>query len=327
MNRDELAIGVTNILYKLYSDLKVEGKRAIFHPEIKDQIASKNCSPSTAERFATIVHERDSIINYVLTVSSNVGEYKGLEMEKNDHDKITVMISDENTIKLKILYEFPEERFKQAYEKIKTFLKENSNKEVIEEHEVREKPIEKICDFGILGTFPLDKVNFESNEEYSDEQINNKITEILNEYKKNIDNINKKVFIKIFNYCFYGVDGEYIWEDDHFTDSINDITYADKLPFNFNELSNDEKANILFKEEIDESDFENIENSRLKFFNLEKIKDHCKIYNVTINEEYKTITIEVYLLYNDATNLKYCYPLIEMNYANNFEIKNFDPSF
>jgi len=320
MNTDELAIGVTNILYKLYKELKSEGKHAIFHPSIKDQIVSKNWSPETAERFAEIVHERDSIVSFALTVFSTNGEYTELEIEKNDNDKITVIISEEDQIKLKIQYEFPEERFKQTYEEIKNFLKENSNKEVIEENEVREKPIEKICNFGILGIFPLDKVNFESSETYSDEQIDKKIMEIVNKYNNDIDTMNRKVFIKIFNSCLWGVDRVNIWDDDYF----KDIIYVDKLPSNFNELSDNEKLDILFGEEIDESDFDDIKNSRLKIFNLEKIKDYCKIYNVSIDEENKKISLEVNFLYsNNGTAI--CYPMIEMNYENDFEITNFDP--
>lgn len=319
MSRDELAIGVTNILFKLYNELKEEGKIVVFNPSIKDQIPSKSCSPGTAERFAEIVHERDSIISFVLTVSSMDGQYTGLEIEKNDKDKITVIISDEDIIKLKIQYEFPEERFKQTYEEIKIFLKENSNKEIVEENENREKSVEKICNFGILGTFPLDKVNFESNEDYSNEQIDNRIMDILNQYNRNIDSINKKIFIKIFNYCLWGVDGINIWNEDYF----KEIIYVDKLPSNFNDLSDNEKYDILFKEKIDESDFNDIDNSRLKFFNIEKIKDYCKIYNVFIDEEYKKISLEINFLYNN-NNTAICYPMIEMNYENNFEITNFD---
>ena len=322
MDRDELAIGVTNILYKLYSELKVEGKNVSFFPSIKDKNIAKNCTPSTPERFAEIIHERDSIVKFDLSVFSMVGNYTGEEREQNDIDKVTVIISDDNKIELKIQYEYEEERFKKIYEEIKSFLETNSNKEIVEENVVRNReiPVKKICDFGILGTFPLLDINFETNKDYSKEEIDNKIEEIVNQYNKNIESINKRIFIKIFNSCLCGVDGINIWNESYFSDIIN----VDKLPYNFEVLNDNEKAKILFEEKLDESDFYNSDNSNLKIFNLEKIRDYCRIYNVTIDEEYKKISLEVNFLYNNS-GTAICYPMIEMDYANNFEVTNFDP--
>lgn len=96
-------------------------------------------------------------------------------------------------MEVKIQYEFAEEKFKQAYEDIKTFLKTNSNKQIIEENIVREKPVQKVCDFGILGVFPLSNINFESNEDYSNEQIENIIVGIVNKYNENIDIFNNRI--------------------------------------------------------------------------------------------------------------------------------------
>lgn len=183
-----------------------------------------------------------------------------------------------------------------------------------------EQNIANVCDFGILGTFPLSNIGFESNNDYSNEEIDNIIKNIINDYKNNIDNINKRLLINIFNNCFYGVDGMYIWNEDYFNDIIN----IDMLPSNFNELNDDEKSNILFGKEIDESDFEDIENSNLKLFNLEKIKEYNKIYNVVIKEKYNVLSIEVYFLCNTAGN-SICLPMIQMKYSDNFNIINFDP--
>ena len=178
---------------------------------------------------------------------------------------------------------------------------------------------ETICNFGILGTFPLSSVNFETNTEYSNSQIDNIIKEIVNQYNNDIDNNNKKVFTKIFNNSLWGVDGINIWNESYF----NDIVNVDKLPANFNELDDIGKTNVLFAEEIDENDFNDLENSRLRFFKLDKIKEYCRIYNVTINEEYKYLSIELNFLYNNQ-GTAICYPMIKMDYSNNFEITSFD---
>jgi len=183
-----------------------------------------------------------------------------------------------------------------------------------------EQNIENVCDFGILGTYPLANIGFETNNEYSNEEIDNIIKDILNQYKNNIDKINKNIFINIFNNCFYGVTGMDIWNEDYF----NDIVNIDMLPSNFNELNDDEKSDILFEKEIDESDFEDIENSNLKLFNIEKIKNYNKIYNVVINEEYNSLSIEVYFLCNTA-NDSICLPMINMKYSDNFNIIDLDP--
>lgn len=316
MSKDEIAIDISTILYELYNKLnnnKENDEKIYFSPSIKDVSILKNCTPDTVEMLKKIISERDSIVKYVLSTSV----VKGIDVEEeyNNKNKITVIISDEDIITLKYQYEFVEEKFNETLQIIKKYLSEQTDKIVKEELIKRDKPIREQLYFGILGNYQLNYINYYDEEGYTREQINKKIKNIMKKFKENIDSINNKIFMKIYNIDLLG---EPIWEEDFFEQIIN----QDKLPDNFNDLSEEEKSDVLYEiSKLDEKDFENISNNNLKLFNFKEIEKTAKIYNVTIEPEYKKMSIEFHFLN------EYMSPMIVLNYNKDFEIQDYESGY
>ena len=302
MNRDQIAIEITTILFNLYSKLKEnkkENEKVYFSPSIKDKDILKNCTPESVEFFKKVVEERDSIVKFVL--STSVVQGLDVEEEYNDKNKITVIISDDEMIKVKYQNEFVNEEF-DTNDTDKTL-----NEELIE----RNKPVREQVNFGILGNYQLSRINYYDDNGYTNEEIDKKIKNIMKKFNENIDNINNQIFMKLYNVDLVG---EPIWDEDFF----EEIVYKDKLPENFDDLSEEEKIEVLYKiDQLTEEDFENINDNNLALFNFEKIQETAKIYNVTFEPEYKKISIEVHLLNG------YMSPMIVLKYNDKFEVNRY----
>lgn len=316
MNRNELAIEISSVLFNLYNELKGKKKnneKVYFSPSIKDKELIKNCTPDSVEMFKQIVNERDSIIKYVLSTSIVRGE--DIEEEYNDKNKITVIISDEDDVTIKYQYEIEEENFNKALEEIKKIISEKSDKNIKNVLVKREKPIREHIDFGILGKYQLDYIQFYDENGYTRSQINSKIKNIMKKFNENIDIINNRIFMKIYNIDLVG---EALWDEEFFSE----IIYMDKLPENFAKLAEEEKSDILYKiSKLTEKDFENMDTNNLSFFNFKKMEEMCKIYNVIIEPEYKKISIEFHFLN------KYMSPMIVLNYKNGFEVDRYESGY
>ena len=175
----------------------------------------------------------------------------------------------------------------------------------------RDKPKREFADFGILGEFELNDIQYKTNKKLTEEQKQIEKLKILNGYKENLEEINKKIFSNII-YHLECTDYN-IWEYDSFDKIIN----KEKLPDNFNSLSNEQKRKILYFVDYEFGD--KIQEIKT-VWNINNLKDDITITNIVIDANYKHIDIE----FNGVCDFFVAY--ISINYAEDYQIKQFDPS-
>ena len=315
-DRDNLAIEISKSLYELYATMERENKKKIqFFLRIKDSISSKNCTISNVDLLIQRISERTTTIGYEFLVKWINGNEEFEEY--NDINKILVKIYDGNDINIDYQYEIDYEIFNVVLEDIKNIIKNRFNKNVEINNIKRIKPIkqkEELVDFGILGNCDYYDIEYRTEEKLNDEQIEEKKREILNSYKIQIDDINKKIFYEM-HYHLMQTDHK-IWDYEGFDIIIN----REKLPVNFDDLSVTEKGEILYLNNVSEYNelWEKIKDEK-PFWNLENIKKDINITNVVIEPDYNKICIE----FNGFCS--FFYAIIEMD-LENYNIINFDVS-
>ena len=312
--RDKLAIEVAKSLYNLYKILESSKKEKIhFILRTKDKEISKSCRLDSIEQLIGKIKERQTIIGFELSTSWINGN--DTEEEYNDKSKIAVKIFDEDMIKIDYQNETGYEMFDITLKNIEEIINNISNK-IVEINRInRSRPTREFIDFGILGNYEFNDIQYRTNEELTEEQIQIKKREILNDYSKHLDEINKKFFYQIHD-NLYSTDYN-IWEYKEFEVIIN----KEMLPNNFYDLSDKEKRNILYLSgKYTENElWEKIQQTK-PFWNLNNIKDDIKITNIVIDADYNHINIE----FNGICEFFVAYT--ELSYDKDYQIKVFNPS-
>ena len=312
--RDKLAIEVAKSLYDLYKSLEKDKKQKIyFILRIKDMDISKSCRIEDIEQFIQKIKEKSTIVGFELSTSWVNGN--DIIEEYNDKNKITVKISNEDTVIIDYQCEIPDVMFDDTLKNIENIIKDTSKKIAKLNIVKRHKPKREMVDFGILGKYQLNYIGYETEEEITEEQVETEKRKIMSDYNKHLDEINKKIFYEIYDQLS---NTDYkIWEDEAFEKIIN----KEKLPNSFNDLSDEQKREILYLN--DEYTYlelwEKIQETK-SFWNLNNIKDDVVITNVMIDADRRNISIE----FNGICNSFVAY--IRLSYDNNYEIEEFNPN-
>lgn len=311
---DKLAIEVSKSLENLYKALESDKKEKIyFILRTKDKEISKSCRLDSIDQLIEKIRERQSIIGYELSTSWIDGN--DIEEKYNDKSKIQVKISDEDTVKIDYQNEAKYEMFDIILKNIEEIIMNNFNKKVETNVIKRNKPKREFIDFGILGNYEFSNIKYITGDKLTQEQIETKKREILKDYNKHLDEIDKKIFHEIY-YHLCCTDYN-IWDYKEFRILIN----TEILPENFYDLSDKEKREILyFSDTYTESELWDKIQQTKPFWNLNSIKDDVDITNIIIDADYKHINIE----FNGICDFFTAY--IELSYDKEYKIKVFDPS-
>lgn len=318
---NKIALEIATILNELYEMINNETQeitkkeRKYLILRIKDQSIAKNCALTDINQFIQRVSERTTTIGYELTTGWII--CNDLEDECEKTSKITVKISADDIIKIDYQQEIKIEKFDEILAKIETLIKNKYGKNVEINHIIQKENESKVeyIDFGILGKYKYNSIQYETEEELTPEEFETKIRNVLNDYNIHIDEINKKIFYEMYK-ILTETDYE-IWK----TESFNIIIDKEKLPQNFDILTKQQKNDFLYLYEY--NDYNDLWNNLQKdrpFWNLNKIKEDITITNFIINDNYGKITIE----FNGFFSLLTAY--IKLNYKENYEIDAFDPN-
>ncbi len=310
--REYCIFQVAKILYELYIELNKTKPNAklYYRPAIKCQNIAHNCGPVNFDGFKEQCMKKDDIINFTLSTSYIVGEDE--EDEYNDWCKITVVFDiNKDTIEIYYLKEFENELFDESINKIKECLK---GQKAIFKNKKRKKPVRVEMDIGVLGKYMLHE--FETDEYFETEEGYNRFFKrIMKDYAENIDLINNKIVYQMYMAL---VSTAYpLWEYDEFYKIID----KDKLPAGFENMSNKEKSDLLYKNfEYDEENIITKLKENVPFLNVDKFKDDINITNITINKKPKDINIEFNGICNFFT------AMITLEYDKNYKVREFHVS-
>lgn len=181
--------------------------------------------------------------------------------------------------------------------------------------------LKELCDdladgevsLGILGKYPLEDVvcdsDFDSDDEYF-EFVKN----ILNLYNDNIELVNRKLLFKMYDAlsaCSFP-----IWKENEFKKIIDE----DKLPENFQNMTDEEKSKLFYGFEIKEDNIKETLSDNVPFINIDKLKYDIVVRNVNINKNFKEISIE----FDGICN--FFYAMVTFKYDDNFKISDFHVS-
>jgi hypothetical protein len=327
MTRDELAIKISKCLNELYEKLEASKKSKLhFRVSIKDESVAKNCTPWVRPPYTSdekdgmeilirIINERTTIKKFEILISWISGDDP--EEEYNDINRITIHISNDQTIKIKYECENEDKDFTQTIENIIKLINDNSDKTV---EIVRVKTKKKVrlpnptIDFGILGKYQLSEDDYDSEDNLTIEQIYNRLNIISQSYAKNLEKINRKIFFRMYKALY---DTRFpLWESENF----NKIIDPEKLPSNFYQMSEKEKSDAVYIDGFNEEDILDIIKEKVPFLNVEKFKEDIKITYVTINERYGEINI----IFTGIC--KFFNGLITLNYKEDYKISEFQVS-
>ena len=305
-----IANSISDLYNQLNSDVNLN---LILFFKIKDVTSSKNCTITNLNTFLDRIKERDSIIGYEFLISHNSlysGKNKVMILVKVYNDK-NIVIEYQNDFD----YELIKHYINELKEKIENFYNKSLDIYFIEKED-NSFNVDSLVDLGILNSFEFSQIQYKTVNNLTQDEINSNIIKIFNEYKKNIIDINKKIFYEMHN-ILVGTDYN-IWEYDGFK-KIVDINL---LPSNFFHLSNNEKRSILFLDDNLDNyvDFWDKFNVKKPFWKLDCIKDDIIITNVVIDDKFKLISIE----FNGFC--QFFNAFIELKYDDNFEINTFLPS-
>lgn len=306
--RDNLAIEVAKALHTLYESLeKKENKKLYYMLRIIDKEIAKSCGIEDIKLFIKKIRSSKTIKSYELsTACINTND---------DKDKITVKISDENIVEIDYQSEIRDANFEETLRNIENIIKVNTNKiSKINIIKSDKHQIENV-DFGILGNYQLHRIEYKTNAKLSKSEIENEKRKIINDYNKNLDEINKKIFYKIYDEL--KMTDYNLWEHETFEKIINRAM----LPKDFDDLDEKQKRDILyFKDNYNYQELWKKINEEKMFWNLDNIKNDVVITNVIIDADYKNICMEFYGICD------FFVAYIELNYEKNYTIEQFDPS-
>ncbi|MGM9877902.1 MAG: hypothetical protein ACI33S_04550 [Bacilli bacterium] len=305
-----------NKLYEIINNERIEAKkRKYLMLRIKDEMDSKNCTITSIDQFKKKVNERKTTIGYELTVGYIIGDESDEEWEKIS--KIVVKVDNSDIIKIDFQNEISQEIFDKVLIDIESMIKNKYNKQVEINYITRDKSKPKVefIDFGILGRYKYNMINYQTDEEMNIEQRDIQTRKVINEYYLQINEINKKIFYKIYDEL--RLTDYKIWE----SASFDIIIDRKKLPYNFDDLNDQQKTDIIYIYDYnDYIDLWNKINEIKPFWDLNKIKEDVKITNVAISEKIGTISIEFNGIFDFFT------AYIELDYKKNYDVKKFDPS-
>ena len=166
---------------------------------------------------------------------------------------------------------------------------------------------------GILGKYSLEDVVCDSDFD-SDEEYFNFIKEVLNLYNDNIELIDRRLLFRMYDElsaCEFP-----IWNEDGFNKMIDE----DKLPENFQNMTDEEKSSLFYDFEINEDNIEEALSNNVPFINIDKLKDDIIIRNVNIHKDYNKISIEF-----DGICDFFC-AMVTFKYDDDFRISEFHAS-
>lgn len=166
---------------------------------------------------------------------------------------------------------------------------------------------------GILGKYPLEYVGCDSDFD-SDEEYFEFIKEILKLYNDNIELANRKLLFAMYDAL--SACGFPLWKENEFKKIIDE----DKLPENFQNMTDEEKSKLFYDFEINEDNIKEALSNNVPFINIDKLKYDINVHNVNIDKEYKEISIEFFGICNF-----FC-AMVTFKYDDNFKISDFHVS-
>lgn len=308
--RDELVISISQILFDLYNQLKLNNNlRVILMLKIKDEVPSKNCTITNIEKFIQRINEKRTIIGYELLVTCND------ILENGQENKIIVKVYDDSNVKIDYLNENGYEYFDKTLRKIQGIISNDYNLTVDINYIEKGNSLIENVDFGILNVFEYRNIQYRNQGVFDKEQIELNKRKILANYNKSLNEINKKIFFEMHKQLI--MTDYNIWEYDGFEKIIN----IGLLPNNFYSLTKEEKREIIYlKGSYNYQDFWNIFQQEKPFWKLNNLKEDIRITNVIIDVDYKEICIE----FNGVCNFFNAY--ISIKYEENYNISVFDPN-
>lgn len=172
---DKIALEVSIILNRMYEILKKESSKIIRKERkylmlrIKDQSVAKNCTIEDIKLFIQRLKERTTTIGYELTTGWIIGDEDGEEWE--DVSKIIVKIDNSNTVKIDFQNEIKLENFDKILINVESMVKNKYSKQVEMNYITRDKSKPKVeyIDFGILGRYKYNRINYETDDEINAE--------------------------------------------------------------------------------------------------------------------------------------------------------------
>ena len=275
---------VAEILYELYLNLIDRGQnyKLYYRPAIKCQNPAHNCGPGTFDSFKEQCFKKDDIFNFTLSTSCIIGEDE--ENEYNDWCKIAVVFDmNKDVIEIHYLKEFKNELFDETINKIKDTLKGQKTKF---NNKKRKKTIREKIDIGVLGEYYLN--DFQTKEYFDNKDGYNRFFKrVMKNYAKNINLINNKIIYEIYDELH--ATRFPLWKYDEFYKIIDE----DKLPNDFENMTDEEKSNLIYKK-FDYNEKNVIEKLKenVPFFNVDKFKNDILITNITIDKKPKEIAID-----------------------------------
>lgn len=292
----------------LFTQEKNEKYKTSIQLRLVNEKSSKSCTVDSIEKFIERKNTIEGIIRYELLIRWISEDASKTNMIQTKIDLINNIIS--------IKYENNEnlDFIVTKVIEIKNIIQNMGITPNIEE-KIKEEPKIELISLGILGEYNIYDINYETPNNITKEQEYQKIKEVMEGFKNNINQINNSLFYEIHSSLDCVVAN--LWEDK----SFNKIIEIDKLPQEFNELSSEEKHKILFNfsENITKENIIEITNKEKSFWNIDNIKNDLIIKNVKIEEEYNNLIIE----FSGILNCFIAYVEID---TNNYKITNFDPS-
>lgn len=185
--------------------------------------------------------------------------------------------------------------------------------EKIELKESRDDLANGEVSLGILGKYSLKDVGCDSDFD-SDEEYFEFVKKILKLYNDNIELTNRRLLFRMYDAlssCRFP-----LWKENGFKKIIDE----DKLPENFQNMTDEEKSKLFYGFEINEDNIKEALSNNVPFINIDKLKYDIVVQNVNISKKFNEISIE----FDGICN--FFYAMVTFKYDDNFKISDFHVS-